>query len=148
MNKISIQRHKDESAFTFERSASRFRDSLRQGFRENPTGNNGDVFRDLADGPLTPVGHLRDSATPSAAPFARGRHMSRAIVSTFQRRQTTYSILRCTATPVNLLIVARGWRRRDLMNLAFIPDDRSPNLRESRIYGRVTRYIFSSFTRD
>lgn len=39
---------------------------LRCGFRENPTGNNGDVFRDLAGGPLTPPGHLRDSATTFA----------------------------------------------------------------------------------
>lgn len=77
--------------------SARLHDSLRHGFREIPTGNNGDVFRDLAGGPLTPAGHLRDSATPSAVrhSHAAERYTSRAIVSTFQKWQTTYNVLSC-----------------------------------------------------
>lgn len=76
------------------------------GFRENPTGNNGDVFRDPAGGPLTPAGHLRDSATTSAVSPHSCAAVIRTVVvvvSTFQKRQcfTVYIAI------VNLLTVAR-----------------------------------------
>ena len=128
-------------------------------FARNPTGNNRDVFRDPAGGPLTSTGHLRDSATSrqrSRSPFAREcRYTSRAVISTFQKRWTMYlQWFYDTTTIVNLLIVVLYGRTlvrlywRDLMNLALVSRRSIPRTGANRVstISRIARYVQSTYT--
>jgi len=139
-------------------------------FARNPTGNNRDVFRDPAGGPLTSTGHLRDSATSrqrSRSPFAREcRYTSRAVhldvpetvndvltmvLRYYNHCQFTYSRTIWTYTSTTILT----WSHESCTRFATIDP---PNRRESRIYDiayrpicsiylHTTRYI-SPFTRE
>jgi len=107
-----------------EHSASRFHGSLRE-FRESPTGNNGDVFREPRRADRWPRRDIYGiPRRRSTSPFTiRTRQIDvSSVVSTFQKRRTTYNVPLYTTTAVNLLIVtrARRQRQRDLMNLAFV----------------------------